>query len=124
MPFYDYRCTECECKVEAKQSIHDEPLTKCPDCGTLSLVRVIGVPRAIIYGNAETVGQIADYNTRKMGKYELEEKRRTELVKQGKDPEAKTEKYIPPWRDKEKVDTSLAGLSPEKQKHYILTGEK
>ena len=31
---YDYGCTKCgETLKDVKQSIHDEPIKKCPSCG-------------------------------------------------------------------------------------------
>jgi len=32
MPTYEYKCTDCEYKFDAWQSIKDEPLTECPEC--------------------------------------------------------------------------------------------
>ncbi len=39
MPIYEYkakngsRCKLCKNKFEVRQSINDEPLTRCPECG-------------------------------------------------------------------------------------------
>ena len=33
MPFYEYKCSKCGYFFTELQSIHDEPLTKCPKCG-------------------------------------------------------------------------------------------
>ena len=33
MPTYDYRCTNCGHQFEAFQSMLDEPLKVCPECG-------------------------------------------------------------------------------------------
>lgn len=33
MPRYDYSCEECG-EFEVEQSIKDEPLKTCPECGT------------------------------------------------------------------------------------------
>lgn len=33
MPVYEYACTECGERLEARQSFTDEPLTVCPACG-------------------------------------------------------------------------------------------
>lgn len=32
MPFYEYKCVDCFYKFTELQSIHDEPLQKCPKC--------------------------------------------------------------------------------------------
>jgi len=33
VPKYSYICKNCEHAFEVTQSIHDEALTKCPECG-------------------------------------------------------------------------------------------
>ncbi|HDP79149.1 MAG TPA: zinc ribbon domain-containing protein [Mesotoga infera] len=33
MPFYRYKCEDCEEETEAFQKMSDEPLTVCPACG-------------------------------------------------------------------------------------------
>lgn len=33
MPIYEYACTACGERTEAKQSFADPPLTECPHCG-------------------------------------------------------------------------------------------
>ncbi len=33
MPTYDYRCVSCGHQFEAFQSMRDEPLKVCPECG-------------------------------------------------------------------------------------------
>jgi putative FmdB family regulatory protein len=41
MPIYEYHCGACGHEVEALQKISDSPLRKCPECGKLSLRRVV-----------------------------------------------------------------------------------
>jgi putative FmdB family regulatory protein len=41
MPTYDYACRDCGHRFDAVQSIHDDALTVCPECGG-SLRRVVG----------------------------------------------------------------------------------
>ena len=41
MPTYDYACRDCGHRFEAVQSIHDDALTTCPDCGG-ELRKVVG----------------------------------------------------------------------------------
>jgi len=33
MPIYEYKCAECEARVERMQKLSDEPLTVCEVCG-------------------------------------------------------------------------------------------
>lgn len=41
MPTYSYACAACAHRFEAVQSIHDDALTSCPECGG-EVKRVIG----------------------------------------------------------------------------------
>lgn len=49
MPTYDYVCDACQHTFEAFQSITDEPKKKCPECGKLTLRRLIGPGAAVIF---------------------------------------------------------------------------
>lgn len=41
MPFYEYRCDNCEYQLEALQKISDSPLVDCPQCGQPSLKKLV-----------------------------------------------------------------------------------
>jgi putative FmdB family regulatory protein len=43
MPVYEYRCTSCGERTEARQHVGDPPLSKCPSCGG-ALEKVISAP--------------------------------------------------------------------------------
>ncbi|MDQ3194235.1 MAG: zinc ribbon domain-containing protein [Bacteroidota bacterium] len=49
MPTYDYKCDKCEHQFEIYQSMKDEKLTACPNCGTNSLRRLIGSGSGLIF---------------------------------------------------------------------------
>ncbi len=49
MPTYDYRCDACEHQFEEFQSMKDEPLKKCPQCGKKKLQRLFGTGAGIIF---------------------------------------------------------------------------
>lgn len=50
MPFYSYKCKTCgELFEDIWQSINDEPLNKCPECGGL-IVRQISSCNFILKG--------------------------------------------------------------------------
>lgn len=49
MPTYDYRCTQCKHTLEKFQTINAPRLKKCPKCGLLKLVRLIGAGAAVIF---------------------------------------------------------------------------
>jgi putative FmdB family regulatory protein len=41
MPIYEYRCKSCDHHLEALQKVSDGPLRKCPECGKLSLKKLV-----------------------------------------------------------------------------------
>lgn len=49
MPTYQYECEACEHSFEHYQSMLDKKLKKCPECGKLKLVRLIGSGTGIIF---------------------------------------------------------------------------
>lgn len=48
MPTYDYKCEKCKRTFEYFQSMSDDPLTNCQECGG-SLKRLIGGGLGIIF---------------------------------------------------------------------------
>ena len=59
MPTYDFECEKCAYYTEIFQKHTDPSTHECPHCGKETL----------------SIGQMADRNTQKMGKYELEDKK-------------------------------------------------
>lgn len=49
MPTYDYECRSCGYEFETFQSIVDDPLKDCPECGKDHLRRLIGGGAGIIF---------------------------------------------------------------------------
>ena len=49
MPTYDYQCQSCGHSFEKFQSMTASTLRKCPKCGKLSLVRLIGSGAGVIF---------------------------------------------------------------------------
>tara|TARA_R110002126_G_C10490983_1_gene504769 strand:+ start:21359 stop:21571 length:213 start_codon:yes stop_codon:yes gene_type:complete len=49
MPTYDYVCNNCEHKLEIFQNISENPKRKCPECGRMKLVRLIGSGGGVIF---------------------------------------------------------------------------
>lgn len=45
MPTYEYRCTVCSHRFEARQGFHEPPLTHCPVCqgGAQRVIHAVGV---------------------------------------------------------------------------------
>lgn len=41
MPIYEYQCRACGHRLEALQSLSEEPLRDCPECGKAELQRLV-----------------------------------------------------------------------------------
>lgn len=111
MPTYEYRCDSCDYSFEVNQGYHDKPKKKCPDCKAHKLYRVYSVYVAIV-GEPKTVGHLADRNTQKMGKYELENAR-------SKLPKAETQQA----KEKRKKYQKLGNMNEAQKTKYIETGQ-
>ncbi len=41
MPIYEYQCTECGYQTEVLQKISDDPMKDCPQCGKLTMKKMV-----------------------------------------------------------------------------------
>lgn len=41
MPIYEYQCKKCEHQFETIQKFSEDPLKRCPECGKLSLKKLV-----------------------------------------------------------------------------------
>lgn len=75
MPLYDFECSQCNYYDEIRQA-HDAPsILECPCCNKKTLRKVfINPPSISVRGETNTIGQLADKNTKNMGHYEKQEK--------------------------------------------------
>lgn len=82
MPIYEYACTACGERTEAKQSFDDPPLDKCPICG--GQLRKLYSPVGIVFKgsgfystdgrSSKSKGQSSDDGPKKEKKSEPKEK--------------------------------------------------
>ncbi|MFA7361511.1 MAG: zinc ribbon domain-containing protein [Candidatus Kapaibacterium sp.] len=49
MPTYDYKCENCGSAFEFFQSMKDEPMTLCPQCGHNTLKKMVSMPAGLIF---------------------------------------------------------------------------
>ena len=49
MPTYEYRCAACKHEFELFQAMSEGPRRKCPECGKMKLIRLIGTGAAVIF---------------------------------------------------------------------------
>jgi len=106
MPLYDYECRKCVYYTEIKQEMFDDPISTCPNCGEDSLIKVIINPPAVfVRGETGTIGQLADRNTSRMGKYELEDKQQKDNTaqKQEANEKRKTHRKINSMSEAQKL---------------------
>jgi len=113
MPTYDYECADCKHREEIFQKFAEEELTICTACNTSSFRRIIlEAPLAFIKGEPTTIGHLADRNTKKMGRYELDDRQRADNME-----EHKKNKEASSLRRK------INKMTPAQQKRYIERGD-
>jgi putative FmdB family regulatory protein len=59
VPIYEYQCDDCAEKFEVKQSMKDDPLTTCPQCGK-RVQRLISSPAIMFKGSGWYVTDYSD----------------------------------------------------------------
>ena len=113
MPTYDFECQKCAYYTEIKQSIYDPATHECPHCGKKSLVKVfINPPAMFVRGDPHTIGQMADRNTSKMGKYELQDKQAQHGMTKDKEEIQKRETH-----------RKINAMTPEGKLKWIQSGD-
>ena len=81
MPLYDFECEPCAYYTEIRQGPDDPDTKECPLCEQQTLKKVfINAPSISVIGEPSTVRHLADRNTKKMGRYEIEDKIRDMLT--------------------------------------------
>jgi putative FmdB family regulatory protein len=115
MPTYDFECEPCAYITEIRQSASEPNILKCPICEQETLKKVfISAPTVFVRGEPTTIGQLAERNTSKIGKYELETKRESDKIQTAVSEEVKK---------KRKEHRAIQSMTPEQQVKYIKTGE-
>lgn len=67
MPNRHYLCHSCDFEVEIYQSIKDDILYECPKCSGKLYQNLENIHVSIV-GEVKTIGQLAEKNTKKLGK--------------------------------------------------------
>ena len=119
MPTYDYLCNACGHEFE---QVHGFGKTPEPcSCGSHDIKIVINqAPVAFVKGEAKTLGQLAEANTKKMGRYELEDHR----AKQEKG-NLKKQKPKEWWQKSgDATKTDINKMSKTQKARYIKEGKK
>lgn len=114
MPLYDYRCDNCGHELaDVKQSIHDDPLKRCPECKKHKLERVPQLGLYASVSNATTLGQHWDKKEKSLGTYH-----RSEVEERKKARQPKTDKI------RTATTKEIKSMTSQQRERYIQTGEK
>ena len=120
MPTYDYLCNDCGCELEQFHRFNQEP-SPCEDCGS-SNIKIVGnqVPMGFVKGEPTTLGQLAESNTSKMGRYELQDHRAKQEKGNLKKQRPKT------WVEKsgDATQADINKMSKAQKARYIKDGRK
>jgi len=106
MPTYEYVCDNCQHQFEQFQSIKAKPIRKCPQCGKLSVQRLIGAGAGIIFKGSGFYQ--TDYRSEGYKKAAESDKKTTDKDTTKKETESKaadtksSEKNISATKDKKK----------------------
>tara|TARA_R100001163_G_scaffold11972_2_gene11121 strand:- start:9610 stop:9951 length:342 start_codon:yes stop_codon:yes gene_type:complete len=113
MPTYDYECSECGYHKEVFQKFSEKPLVRCPKCKKHKFRRVIlSAPHVSVKGEPTTIQHLADRNTQKLGRYELESKMQADNM-----DKVKKDREVNQRRNK------INKMTPTQKKKYIEKGE-
>lgn len=114
---YDYICDECSGELkDVYQSIKDDALVKCPNCGKDSLRRVIYGGIGSFMSDPKTIGSLADKNWSKKGHYE-----RSDIESQSKKSTGEAS-YFSSFGSANSKEINK--MTESQKTKYIMTGEK
>lgn len=89
MPTYDYMCENCGYEFEQFQSITAKSLRKCPNCGKVSLKRLIGTGSGVIFKGSGFYQ--TDYRSESYKKAEKSEKTPADTEKKKTETKVETD---------------------------------
>jgi putative FmdB family regulatory protein len=114
MPLYDFECEPCAYYTEIHQSMFSPSLLECPVCGQKTLKKVfLNPPYISVRGEPTTIGQMAEKNAKKMGKYEIQDK--TKEDKQGKG-------LTKEQKEKRNQHQKITAMTPKQKLKWIREG--
>mgnify|MGYP003128221058 CR=1 FL=1 len=86
MPTYDFECSACAYYTEIVQKHNDPSVYECPHCNEESLRKIfINPPAMFVRGEPSTIGQLADRNTEKMGRYEMSDRKEKDGINKSRE---------------------------------------
>ena len=85
MPTYEYRCGKCGHEFEREQRITEDPIKKCPSCGSSQATRLISATSFVLKGG----GWYSDLYSSSKGSSDASEKSETKPSSDAGNSEAK-----------------------------------
>jgi putative FmdB family regulatory protein len=116
MPIYDYECRNCEATVnDVFQKVTDPELTKCSVCNQDTLYRVVTGGLHGFMAGSETIGGLADKNSKKY-KSQINE---AQAMKRESQPQPEK-----PWGHEHmtKGAKEINKMSAAQKQRYIMEG--
>ncbi len=107
MPTYEYICDNCQHQFEQFQSIKARPIRKCPECGKLSVQRLIGAGAGIIFKGSGFYQ--TDYRSEGYKEAKKNEK------KSSTDKDTTKKKTETKAKDSKPADTTKSAMSDKKK---------
>ena len=99
MPTYDYKCDNCKNTFELFQSMKEDPITLCPECGHNTLKKMISMPAGLIFkGSGFYLTDYAKKNS-STSTDKTDKKDTTSTAKTEKKPEVKEKKTTEKKKD-------------------------
>lgn len=114
-----YICDACDHHFMVAQERDDPLRKKCPECNKHKLYQDLTGQHTFVYQEPKTVGHLAERNTERAGKYELESARSKHRKLKKDKPKTW---YNPDGQDLKKDLSDLD--TPQKKQKYIMTGER
>lgn len=90
MPTYEYKCTACDYRFEAFQSITEDPVKTCPTCGANKVERLISAGGGLLFKGSGFY--VTDYRS---DSYQREAKKDKEIPKPKTDTKTDTKAAKP-----------------------------
>lgn len=116
MPIYDYECKDCGAEVsDVFQKVTDPELTTCPTCNEEGLFRVVTGGLHSFMAGSNTVGSIADKNTRR-DRNKIKEEHHKQLES---NPQQKKQWY---QEQGNKTAKEINKMNSDQKRRYIMEG--
>lgn len=117
MPIYDYECRNCGAEVsDVFQKVTDPELKKCSTCNQDTLYRVVTGGLHSFMAGSDTIGSLADKNTR------LNKNKINEMEAKKRESQPKVEK---PWHHEHATKSlkDINKMTNAQKTKYIMEGK-